>query len=436
MNEVTKIHLGRQAFTVSAEAYKELRAYLDAIKKEVRDNSVVDEVELRMAELLAEHGVTDEKVILPADVDFLKEQLGNPVDFKEDGDDESAKNAHSPETKRLFRDTDDAMLAGVAAGLGKYFGVDALLIRLIFVLGIFTGGWGIVIYLVLWLLVPEAKTSSDRLQMAGKPVTIDSLKEVVDRADVKGAAQRANNSLAGPINRFFNLLLKLVGIGFIFVGLSGLLGLLAGVSYLIVHSGSLLQDNIFPIGLKEHLLLYITMSVVAIGSLFIVLFGMAMFMRKWPIRGWITGVLIGLAFIGTAAGAALAADTVPTVKDRYDANLHTTLRTLQPFSSVNVDGKNVDVRFRTASSYSISIRYYDHPNLANVKTTVSNNALQIDSSQFDSDRHCQTWCIPNDYNVVVTVNAPNADQLIPDMPVPVTTPTPIKPPVPPTVYNN
>src|SRR6266404_410644 len=209
MNEVTKIHLGRQAFTISAAAHKALRSYLDAIEKQVGDKDVVEEVELRMAELLTERGIKGEKVVLMKDIDFLKEHLGNPKDFKEDGDEVASE---EPSTKRLFRDTDNGMIAGVAGGLAKYFGVDVLLIRILFVIGTIAWGGGILLYIVLWLLVPEAKTSSERLQMAGKPVTVDSLKEVVERADVKGAAHRANNSIAGPINSFFGFVLKIVGI--------------------------------------------------------------------------------------------------------------------------------------------------------------------------------------------------------------------------------
>src|SRR5579885_3003693 len=136
MNEVTKIHLGRQAFTISADAHKDLQNYLNAIKRQVKDSDVIDEVELRMAELLTEHGVSSEKVILPADVDFLKAQLGNPKDFKdEDGD--KATDSAAPEGKRLFRDTDNAMVAGVAAGLAQYFGIDVLLVRILFVIATF-----------------------------------------------------------------------------------------------------------------------------------------------------------------------------------------------------------------------------------------------------------------------------------------------------------
>jgi phage shock protein PspC (stress-responsive transcriptional regulator) len=175
MNEVTKIHLGRQAFNISVAAHKALRSYLDGITEQVADKDVAEEVELRMAELLFERGVIGEKVILVKDVDYLKKQLGNPKDFKENADDESPQ--PEPDTKRLFRDTDNAMLAGVSAGLASYFGVDVLIIRVLFVIAAITAGWGILLYIALWLLVPEAKTSSERLQMAGKPVTVDSLKD-------------------------------------------------------------------------------------------------------------------------------------------------------------------------------------------------------------------------------------------------------------------
>ncbi|HET6924596.1 MAG TPA: PspC domain-containing protein, partial [Candidatus Saccharimonadales bacterium] len=126
MNEVTKVHLGRQAFTVSVAAHKALRAYLDAIAKQVDDPDVTDEVELRMAELLSERGIQGDKVVLPADVEYLKAQLGEPQDFK--ADDDSARSSSQPASgRRLFRDRENGMFAGVAAGLAAYFGVDVWL---------------------------------------------------------------------------------------------------------------------------------------------------------------------------------------------------------------------------------------------------------------------------------------------------------------------
>src|SRR5581483_2826615 len=151
MNEVTKIHLGRQSFTISIAAHKQLRGYLDAIEKQVEDKDVIEEVELRMAELLAEHGVKGNKVVLPKDIDFLKEQLGSPKDFMEGGGGAEA-DATPSEGKKLFRDTEHGMIAGVASGLAAYLGVDVTLVRIIFVFGTILWGTGVLIYILLWLL--------------------------------------------------------------------------------------------------------------------------------------------------------------------------------------------------------------------------------------------------------------------------------------------
>jgi len=412
MNEVTKIHLGRQPFTISVDAHHELKSYLEAIKKQVEDNDVVDEIELRMAELLTEHGITTDKVILPSDVDFLKVQLGNPKDFKEDGETAPHSDSKQSETKRLFRDTDTAMVAGVASGLAQYFGIDVLLMRIFFVIAVLvTFGWGILLYILLWLLVPEAKTPSDRLQMAGKPVNVDSLKEIVERADIKSAAHRANASLAGPINALFDFLLKLASLIFVLSGLSVVFGLIAAETYLLVNHGAWAQNNIFPVGVRENLLLDIAGVVAGLMALFIILFGIAMFRRKWPIRTWITGVLIGLVFVGLAIGGALAGDVYPNIRDRYNANVHTATRSLTPFSTLNINGPETNINFQTASTYSLSLSYYGHPDLAQIKTILQNKTLTIDSTQFDWHRNCQTICIPNTYNLAITIYSPNAQQL-------------------------
>jgi phage shock protein PspC (stress-responsive transcriptional regulator) len=425
MNEVTKIHLGRQAYAISNEAHRELRDYLDAIKRRVHEDDVVSEVEMRMAELLSERGVDGDKVILPADVDYLREQLGDPKDFA--GDDETAPEMEhgASGTKRLFRDTDNAMLAGVAAGLASYFGVDVLLIRLLFIIFTFASGTGILIYLVLWLLVPEVKTPSDRLIMAGKPVTIESLKEVVERADLKGAAQRANNSLTGPINAGFKALLKVIGIAFVIFGLALLLSIAATGAYAFLRSGAIVQGGIFPVGFKEHLLIYVAAGVCAIISLFIVIFGMAVFWRKWPIRSWLTGTLIGLMLIGITVGSALAADVAPQVRNRYNADFHTTTYSVQPFTKVNLDNVNDSVSYQFSPKYSLSLRYFDHPNISEVKYSVSNGVLSINTRQFDQNRYCNGLCIPNNYDLTVIVSAPNPPTAIyPGIPDAPTMPSP------------
>jgi phage shock protein PspC (stress-responsive transcriptional regulator) len=303
MNEVTKVHLGRQAFTIAVDARKALQAYIDAIKHQVGDKSgeVIKEVELRMAELLIERGISSEKVVLPEDVEFLKEQLGEPKDFKEDNDETRTSadtdKAEELAPKRLFRDTENAMLAGVASGLANYFGIDVLFIRILFIIAVITGGWGILLYILLWVLVPEAKSSSDRLQMQGKAVTVASLKEVVNRADVGGAAHRAGEAIARAdvggaahraggvvmplINSCFRLVAKLVGVVFIVTAFFTLFGLIAIGVYSVLHHGKLFQEGFFPVGPTEVLLFVLVLVMCGIIALFLLFIGIAHFRRKW-----------------------------------------------------------------------------------------------------------------------------------------------------------
>jgi len=403
MNEVTKIHLGRQVFSISASAHRELRSYLDAIHKEVGDEDVVEEVELRMAELLAQRKITGDKVVLPADIKFLKEQLGTPKDFK--GEDPNSS-AELSEAKRLFRDTDNAMIAGVAAGLATYLGLDVVLIRILFVVTTIAWGSGALVYIVLWLLVPEVKTTSERLLMTGRPVTVENLKEVVERTDIKGAAKRVNGTIVPVINNVFRFLLKITGVGLVLSGLAAIFGLITIETYMGAHHGQLFQENLFPVGPTEHVLAHLAVGLGALVSIFVIVCGVAVFKRRWPLRVWVTGVLTALFFIGFAVGIALSADIAPNVRDRYLSRSHTQTRSVQPFQDVNLVGKDVDYQWEYADTYSVSFHYFDNPDISKIKTTVSNNLLTIDTTNYQRDRHCDMLCIFPAYNLLITVKGP------------------------------
>jgi phage shock protein PspC (stress-responsive transcriptional regulator) len=428
MNEVTQIHLGRQAFTIAADAHTALRAYLKAIEQAVGDKSVVEEVELRMAELLAEHGVSGEKVILPEDVDFLKAQLGDPKDFS---DDEAETTQTSKETgdKRLFRDTDNALLGGVSAGIANYFNIDAVIVRLAFILlTILGGGSGIIIYIILWLAVPPANTASEKLQMRGLPVTLGALKDSVSSADLAGRAKRVNNSVAGIINTILRVAIKLMGIAFIIGGVLLILAIVTVKTYMLAHNGQLFQENLFPVGGHEQLLLVLGMAMLVIVSMFLILIGITTIKRKWPVQGWITAVLIGLFLVGSAATAALTADAVPHVQERYAALMHTSpSKQLAPFNKIVTKGE-IDLTYIASPEYAANVHYSDSPDLSKLKIYVANNTLYVDSTQLDSTKHCDMLCLFPRYNMTVQIYAPNIE----DFQTPARTDifTPNVPPVP------
>jgi phage shock protein PspC (stress-responsive transcriptional regulator)/gas vesicle protein len=186
VNEVTRIHLGRIAYEIDVDAKKELEKYIAAIKKSLGDAEIMDDIESRMTEILADRGVDRDGVITSGDIAAMRAQLGEPCDFADDDaaasedwrDDLSARGGGEPRTyRKYYRDTDNAMLGGVAAGLAAYTGWDLTLIRVAFVIaGILSIGWAALAYVVIWIVAPAARTASERLEMRGEPVTLESLK--------------------------------------------------------------------------------------------------------------------------------------------------------------------------------------------------------------------------------------------------------------------
>lgn len=186
MKEVTRMHLAKTPYSIEVDAKKALEKYLAAIEKTMQaEPEAMREIEARMVELLAERGVAKDGVISLDDVNALKTQMGDPKEFSENGETressdeatESPNDTRYKPSKRLMRDTQQGVLGGVCSGLAAYFGIDVVLVRLIAVGLLFVSfGTAVLVYIVLWLVVPEAKTAADKLQMRGEPVTLDSLK--------------------------------------------------------------------------------------------------------------------------------------------------------------------------------------------------------------------------------------------------------------------
>ena len=181
MKEITRIHLAKTPFSVEVDAKKSLEQYLDSIQKNMHaEPEAMREIEARMVELLAERGVSKDGVISHDDILVVQQQMGEPQDFA-DGEmpetvDTAETNASKP-TKRLMRDPDNAILGGVCAGIAAYWGINPLWVRLLFIFSPFiTFGTSLLIYIVLWISMPEAQTAAEKLQMRGEEVTLDSLK--------------------------------------------------------------------------------------------------------------------------------------------------------------------------------------------------------------------------------------------------------------------
>jgi phage shock protein PspC (stress-responsive transcriptional regulator) len=216
MKEITRIHLAALPYNIEVAAKKELEKYLHAIESSLgADSDAMREIESRITEILIEHGVSGERVITASNVDSVREQLGDPKDFMSDMVvSEVAQQAGTE--KRLMRDTSRVILGGVCSGIGAYFHVDVVLVRLVMiVLGFVTSGAAFIAYLVAWIVIPPARTAAERLQMAGRPVTLEALQ--AESAVI--AVQQQDHRVVLTILRY------LAAIGSMLVGLSALLAL-------------------------------------------------------------------------------------------------------------------------------------------------------------------------------------------------------------------
>lgn len=415
MNEITRIHLGRQSFTISVDAHKALQAYLAAIKHQVGDRSaeVSKEVELRMAELLTERGITGKKVVLLEDINFLKEQLGAPKDFKDEDEEHESPTEKSEREeaapKRLYRNTERGMFAGVAAGLATYFGVDAVVVRLAFVLAVLLGGWGIALYIIMWLIVPEAKTQSDKLQMLGKAVTVSSLKDIVTRADVPGVARRANHAFARIIQTFFKILLAICGAAFVTLGMALLFWIVVGSVYALIPGIEVNGELIFPIGTSEIFLLLCGAVVVIILALFFLLIGLSMIRRKWQVSSWIVATMLGIFLLAGAVGVVITADSGDRIYNRIESIRRTQTRPLPAFKTVNINGTDTYVTYRPADNYAVELKYLGKPDTKLLTTEVKDSLLTVDSTTFEDKTSCHWFCIYTGRKIEVIIYAPSLD---------------------------
>ncbi|MDF1694253.1 MAG: PspC domain-containing protein [Saprospiraceae bacterium] len=198
MNEIRNVNLGGYPFTIDIDAHEQIKRYLKAIERRFADSDgcdeILDDIEARMAELFMEF-LQGKGIISMKELDAVIKVMGRPEDFgAEPYDDEYEEEyqesrsssfkdryRHIKTGKRFFRDPEEKVIGGVCGGIAAYFGIEnPMWIRLIFLALIFFAGIPILIYPILWAIVPEAKTAGDKLKMRGEPATVTNIARTVE----------------------------------------------------------------------------------------------------------------------------------------------------------------------------------------------------------------------------------------------------------------
>lgn len=200
MNKTVSINLGGLFFHIDEDAYQKLNRYFDAIRKSLSPDGkdeIMNDIEGRIAELLSEMLKNDKQVAGIKEVDEVIAVMGEPEDYRIDDEPAQEKSYNytypTPPVKKFYLDGDRAIVAGVCAGIGHYFRIDPLWVRIIFIASlIFTGGTSAIVYVLLWILIPKAVTTTEKLEMVGEPINISNIEKKV-KEDIDQLASRINN---------------------------------------------------------------------------------------------------------------------------------------------------------------------------------------------------------------------------------------------------
>ena len=329
MNEIKKCSLSGVGFTFEKVAYNRLNDYLNSLKKAYKESADCDEIladiEARIAELILSAQSDAQCVVTLPIIENIIAQLGSPEDISgEEKQPKAENNTRIP--RRLYRDMENSKLGGVCAGLAKYFGVEAVWLRLamasplilvvigapflhwLSVLGGNLFGVFLMTYLILWFAIPSAKSAREKLEMEGETISARTI------AERQGATQeeKAKSSVASAVTtvgRFVVIVMKvLLGLMLfpitlaVFGLLLSLIVIKACVSELFIvdignFAGLVDAANEVGVPLMTFSLLLILVPIIYIGYLFITLL-----INKKP-RWWVLIVSILLwifVFIGTS----------------------------------------------------------------------------------------------------------------------------------------
>ncbi|TCC96884.1 PspC domain-containing protein [Pedobacter frigidisoli] len=189
MEKTIIINIGNTIIHIEESAYELLKIYLNEVKQHfvnhADDLEIVTDIENRIAELLTEHLTEEKKQVVDANnVNAVIAQMGRVQDFDgaEENEEEPVVNSNYQfhAEKKLYRDMDERVIAGVCSGIAHYINTEAKWIRLATLLTVFLGGAGVLVYAILWIIMPKAKSRIERMEMKGEPANLQGFQKNLD----------------------------------------------------------------------------------------------------------------------------------------------------------------------------------------------------------------------------------------------------------------
>ncbi len=339
MKKTVNINLAGTFFHIDEDAFGKLSRYLDAIKKSLSDpqggDEIIRDIEGRIAELFSEKIESNTQVISTSELDEVIAVMGQPEDYSVDEEifeDAPVSGSKRTTYNQLFRDIDNKFISGVSSGLGHYFKIDAIWIRLIWIfLTFITSGMIIPIYILLWILMPAAVSVSDKLKMNREAVTITNIEKKfkegyeavadgIKNADYDKYGQKINSGASGffdTIGKIFMTIFKIFGKFFgvlmVIVGFSTVIALIIGLftaGTLGIYKDGASMDYVnvvntsdAPIWLISLLLLF----AVGIPFLALAILGLKILIKNLRSMGWTAKIILIVLWLASLVGIAIIA---------------------------------------------------------------------------------------------------------------------------------
>lgn len=355
MNKTISVNIGGRVFNIEELAYDKLSRYLNTIRgyfeKRESTDEIISDIELRIAELFMERISNQKQVITEKDVDEIIVIMGKPEDYM-DGDEEEIEYEQTQSkgrrsSSKVFRDPDNKIILGVCSGISAYFGIDPIIMRAIFAVSFIFYGSGLILYFILALIIPKAKTTAEKLQMHGEPVTVDNISRKVSESfhgvkdDLKDFGKKNNinesrirnagnqtgdflsdlfNNLARILRILLVILVKVIGVCLIIAGIGGImvaLGFLFGWdTFLVFAHNGFVNDMNLPIFVQslfdtpfDKTMLTVGMMIVLIApAIGFLLLGIRLLFDYKRIPVWIGIALVIIWFVGATMLAASGTD--------------------------------------------------------------------------------------------------------------------------------
>ena len=421
MKRTLTINLNGFVFNIDEDAYQTLNQYLEDLGRHFaadEKEEILKDIEARVAELFSEK-LVNRNVVEMKDVQEVIEQLGQPSQFEDESGTQSETQSAEPQqpftagerrkSRKLYRDTANKKIGGVAAGMAAYMDWDPTIVRILFLLiMLFSLGWSVFIYILMWIFIPEANSVAQRLEMQGVEPTAENIGSYAVNNETPVA--NTPSPLAKVLKVIAIVILSIIGIGLF----ASVMGVLIATIMLVFH--------LLPIavGINEILLLTSIGVFLIVPAIAIVMFCVYLVSNRKPRNKWVAWVLFGL-WLASIVGMSITSVNAYNHRNRWDSGeIQNALlkywddddedyeeqyysnedRNSGDFHAIDAE-EAITVKFTQGDSTSVEVKA-PQSKIANIRTDIRNGVLYIRNENQN---------MKGNQRIIVCVTAPQLDKI-------------------------